>query len=104
MSASRSTSAHSDDGWQGSEYISEDFETPDFRAPDHETPTVVGRGGRSGRLPQRDREDSGSFGLYNGNWGGAKRSRIVQQHIGNDLVYGPAQTAAPYKSSNRKVG
>ncbi|MCP4242082.1 MAG: hypothetical protein GY772_16115 [bacterium] len=91
MSTSRSASAHSDDGWQGSEYVSENFDAPDNRAPYHETPTVVGGGGRSVRLPQREREDSGSFGLYNGNWGGAKRSRAVQLHIGNDLLYGPAQ-------------
>ncbi|MCP4244736.1 MAG: hypothetical protein GY772_29690, partial [bacterium] len=84
-------SAHSDDGVQGREGISEDFDAPALPPPGQGTPTVVGRMGRSVRIPQRDRPDSGSFGLYNGNWGGAKRNKVVQQHIGNDLVYGPAQ-------------
>ncbi len=75
----------------GGEYLSQNYDTPDFQAPQQGTPAVVGKGGRNVRLPLKDREDSGAFGLYNGNWGGAKHSSIVQRHIGEDLVSGPAQ-------------
>ncbi|MCP4241607.1 MAG: hypothetical protein GY772_13685, partial [bacterium] len=42
-------------------------------------------------MPARERPDVGAFGLYNGNWGGAKRNKAVLRHIGEDLIDGPAQ-------------
>ncbi len=86
-----SVSAHLDDGRLGYEYDSQDYTAAAVPPPTSRTPTVVGKGGRNVRVPQRERADSGSFGLYNGNWGGAKRNRVVQQHICSDLLNGPAQ-------------
>ncbi|MCP4243266.1 MAG: hypothetical protein GY772_22140, partial [bacterium] len=88
---SRSTSAHSDDGFRGSEEPSEDLRTPALPPPTQATPTVVGIGGRNVWRLARDRPDVGFFGMYNGNWGGAKRNKEVLRHIGEDLIDGPAQ-------------
>ena len=56
---------------------------------------TLGAGGRVVRVPCRERDDSGTFGLYCGNWGGHRKMVAAQQHLFQDLIgRNPAQVLA----------
>ena len=56
---------------------------------------TMGAGGRVVQVPLRDREDSGTWGMYCGNWGGHRKLIAAQQHIFQDLIArNPAQVLA----------
>jgi hypothetical protein len=46
----------------------------------------IGAGGRTVLHPFDDRTDVGSFGLYEGNWGGARKDRMLQDRLRHDLI------------------
>jgi hypothetical protein len=46
----------------------------------------VGAGGRNVVNPFSDRGEVGSFGIYEGNWGGARKDKMLQARLHHDLI------------------